>query len=224
MQWRIFSPMLFLLGMFVMGLSNFTTFFHVTRVDYWTATGMGAFGFILCCISGFLMLPSDEGEAGAPVERRIYSATLFGAGLFHMSLAILTLFFHFTSLETAPAVNAAIGGLVLCIAGTVMLHATFQTRSSVDDQQIKGKLLLMQGAADPYVHWRQLEALSNELEKAGIDYEMIVFGHTEHAFTNPASGNDPKKGSAYNARADARSWEAMTAPRHLSALRPVPRP
>jgi hypothetical protein len=124
MQWRIFSLVLFLFGMFVMGLSNFTTFFHITRVDYWTATGMGAFGFILCCISGFLMLPSDNGDGGAPSERRIYGVVLFAAGVFHMTLAILTIFFHVTTLDTAPSVNAIIGGLVLCIAGTIMLPSS----------------------------------------------------------------------------------------------------
>jgi dienelactone hydrolase len=30
-----------------------------------------------------------------------------------------------------------------------------------------------------------------------------------HAFTNPAAGNDPSKGVAYNEQADKRSWVAM---------------
>ncbi len=30
-----------------------------------------------------------------------------------------------------------------------------------------------------------------------------------HSFTNPAAGSDNSKGSAYNERADRRSWEAM---------------
>jgi hypothetical protein len=124
MQWRLFSPVLFLFGVFVMGLSNFTTFFHITTVDYWTATGMGIFGFILCCISGFLMLPADSGEGGAPSERRIYGVVLFASGVFNMTLSLLTIFFHLTNVDTAPAVNSIFGGLVLCIAGTIMLPSS----------------------------------------------------------------------------------------------------
>ena len=30
-----------------------------------------------------------------------------------------------------------------------------------------------------------------------------------HSFSNPASGNNPAKGAAYNEKADRRSWEAM---------------
>jgi dienelactone hydrolase len=38
---------------------------------------------------------------------------------------------------------------------------------------------------------------------------MIVYGNAVHSFTNPASGDDPSRGAAYNERADKRSWEAM---------------
>ena len=37
----------------------------------------------------------------------------------------------------------------------------------------------------------------------------IIYGGAVHSFTNPASGNDPSKGVAYNEKADRRSWEAM---------------
>ena len=38
---------------------------------------------------------------------------------------------------------------------------------------------------------------------------MVSYGGAVHSFTNPASGNDPSKGVAYNEKADRRSWEAM---------------
>ena len=38
---------------------------------------------------------------------------------------------------------------------------------------------------------------------------MIFYGGAVHAFTNPATGNDPSKGTAYDAKADRRSWTAM---------------
>ena len=47
------------------------------------------------------------------------------------------------------------------------------------------------------------------MRKAGGDYEVVSYGGAVHGFSNPAHGNDPKTGVAYNAEADRRSWQAM---------------
>jgi dienelactone hydrolase len=40
-------------------------------------------------------------------------------------------------------------------------------------------------------------------------WQINVYSGAVHSFTNPASGNDPSKGVAYNELADKSSWEAM---------------
>jgi dienelactone hydrolase len=47
------------------------------------------------------------------------------------------------------------------------------------------------------------------MRQAGVDWQLNIYGGAVHSFTNPGAGNDPSKGTAYNAKADRRSWEAM---------------
>jgi dienelactone hydrolase len=49
------------------------------------------------------------------------------------------------------------------------------------------------------------------MKKAGVNYQLTGFGGAVHTFTNPAAGNDPSKGAAYNQQADQRSWREMKA-------------
>jgi dienelactone hydrolase len=46
---------------------------------------------------------------------------------------------------------------------------------------------------------------------AGADWEMLVLGGTQHAFTNRWTDSALRPGCAYNAPADERSWAAMRA-------------
>ena len=52
-------------------------------------------------------------------------------------------------------------------------------------------------------------AFQNEMRKAGVDWQMVIFGGAVHSFTVPEAGSDPSKGMAYNEKADKRSWEMM---------------
>jgi len=123
MHSRILSAALFLVGFGVMGLSNFTAFFRVTRADPWAALGMGVYGLLACLLS-IAMLPAPEDAGGdAPEERRLYSALLFLAGLLHMNLGFVTVFFHATAAAQDTAIAAAFGGLILCLLGWALLPA-----------------------------------------------------------------------------------------------------
>ena len=44
---------------------------------------------------------------------------------------------------------------------------------------------------------------------AKADWQMASYGGAAHAFTQKEAGSDVSKGAAYQAAADARSWEAM---------------
>ena len=47
------------------------------------------------------------------------------------------------------------------------------------------------------------------MRKAGVDWQIVIYGGAVHSFTNPDAGHDPSRGAAYNEKADRRSWEAM---------------
>jgi len=95
------------------------------------------------------------------------------------------------------------------IAGFVGFHAGLQTPIPGDARNIKGKVLVLHGADDPLVPPGEVLDFEEEMRKAGVDWQMIIYGGAVHSFTNPASGNDPSRGAAYDEKADKRSWEAM---------------
>lgn len=93
------------------------------------------------------------------------------------------------------------------LAGIVSFHGILSTKTPEDAKNITGKILVCTGADDPLVPPEQVAGFTNEMNKAGIDWQIVTYGGTKHAFTNPDANRPPALG--YNAMADARSWEAM---------------
>jgi hypothetical protein len=120
MAGRVASVSLFLIGMLIMALSNLTTFFHLTSVDNFLATGLGAFGLVLCVLAGFVLLPMGW-EDNAPGVRALYAFSLFLAGLFDMSVGLFTIFFHITNVDNATAIGGLAGGLILVLVAVAMV-------------------------------------------------------------------------------------------------------
>ena len=60
-----------------------------------------------------------------------------------------------------------------------------------------------------FVPAERVAAFQAALDKAGVDWEMDVYGGTRHGFTNPDAGEYGIENIAYNEEADARSWERM---------------
>ncbi len=95
------------------------------------------------------------------------------------------------------------------VRGIITFHGGLDTPTPADAKNIKGKVLVLHGADDPFAPAAQVAALEDEMRAAGVDYQVHLYGGAVHAFTVPEAGNDPSKGAAYNASADKRSWEAM---------------
>lgn len=97
------------------------------------------------------------------------------------------------------------------LAGVVSFHGGLSTKDPADAKNVKGRVLVLHGAADPYVPPAEVAAFQKEMDEAKVDWQMVLYAGAVHSFTNPAAGNDPSKGAAYDERADRRSWEAMKA-------------
>ena len=93
--------------------------------------------------------------------------------------------------------------------GVVSFHGGLSTPTPQDAQNIKGKVLALHGADDPFVKADEVAAFQDEMRKAGVDWQFVSYGNAVHSFTNIAAGNDNSKGAAYNEKADKRSWQAM---------------
>lgn len=105
------------------------------------------------------------------------------------------------------ALELARGGADL--AGAVSFHGDLHTPRPQDARHIKGKVLALHGADDPFVKPEEVTAFEDEMRQGGVDWQLVKYGGAVHGFTNPSAGANVKSGAAYNARADARSWQAM---------------
>lgn len=102
----------------------------------------------------------------------------------------------------------AMAGLPL--AGVVSFHGGLDfPKTLADTKNIKGQLLILHGAIDPFVPADQVATFTKALNDNKINYEFIAYSGAVHSFTHPTAGNDISKGQAYNAVADRRSTEDM---------------
>ncbi len=95
------------------------------------------------------------------------------------------------------------------VSGVVSFHGNLDTPNPDDARNIQAKVLVLHGADDPFVPKESIEAFHDEMRNAGVDWQMVYYSGAVHSFTNPASGNDPSRGAAYNEVADKRSYRAM---------------
>lgn len=95
------------------------------------------------------------------------------------------------------------------VVGVVSFHGALNTPTPDDAKQIKGKVLALHGADDPFVPPTEVAAFEEEMRKAKVDWQLVAYGSAVHSFTDKNAGNDNSKGAAYNEKADQRSWEAM---------------
>jgi dienelactone hydrolase len=94
------------------------------------------------------------------------------------------------------------------VAGVVSFHGGLSTPTP-NDTKVKAKVLALHGADDPNVPPAEVAGFEDEMRKAKVDWSLVSYGNAVHSFTDWNAGNDNSKGSAYNEKADKRSWEAM---------------
>ena len=97
------------------------------------------------------------------------------------------------------------------LKGIVSFHGGLETQRPAASGQVKAKILVCTGADDPFIPVAQVNALADEMTKAGVDWQIISYGGAVHSFTNPDAGKVGMPGIAYNKSADERSWKAMMA-------------
>lgn len=97
----------------------------------------------------------------------------------------------------------------LPLKGVVSFHGGLAADTTLKNQTISAKILVLHGADDPGVPPAEVAAFQDEMRAAQSDWQLIAYGDAVHSFSNPAAGNDKSKGNAYNEKADQRSAQAM---------------
>jgi dienelactone hydrolase len=93
------------------------------------------------------------------------------------------------------------------VAAVVSFHGGLDSPAPADGQHIKGRVLALHGADDPYVPAKDLAAFEAEMNSHKVSYQLIQYPGAVHSFTDVGAGNDNSQGAAYNAAADQQSFE-----------------
>ncbi len=176
---------------------------------------------------GYVALAADVyGQGVRPADA---AAAAKEAGKYYADRALLRarVAAGLDTLKKQPGVDAARcaaigycfgGGAALELArsgadlrGVVSFHGSLDTPLPAQKGQVMARLLVCHGAADPFVKPEAVRGFVDEMEAAGVDYELVMYAGAVHAFTQKEAGNDPARGAAYQERADQRSWVAMKA-------------
>jgi dienelactone hydrolase len=125
--------------------------------------------------------------------------------------------------------NEDIGAIGYCFGGGVVLSmantgadldavASFHGSLGLPVMPEKGKttarILVLNGAADPFVTPEQIAAYTKAMDKAEANYKLINYEGAVHAFTSKGADAYGEKFGlplAYNKEADEQSWEEMKA-------------
>ena len=103
----------------------------------------------------------------------------------------------------AGALELARSGAAGRIAGYVTFHGTLATPQGQGYARGTPPILVAHGGADTAVTLDHVAALSQQLESAGVAYEIQIYSGAPHAFTHFGS-------KRYRQRADEQSWDAFT--------------
>jgi dienelactone hydrolase len=111
------------------------------------------------------------------------------------------------------------GGILLEMAraglpmnGVVSVHGTLASERPAKSGDIRTSILVLNGAADPFVPAEDIAKFNREMATAGIDYQFVNYAGAKHSFSNPQADENGKKFNmplAYSPEADRRSWQQI---------------
>lgn len=129
-----------------------------------------------------------------------------------------------TLAKHATVDGSRIGATGFCFGGSVVLdmaragvdldgvaafHASLPpSGSQAAPGKVKAKVLVLNGAADPFIKPETVDAFKKEMEAAKVDYRYLNYPDAVHAFTNPeatAKGKQFNLPLAYHPEADRQS-------------------
>ena len=124
--------------------------------------------------------------------------------------------------KTVDAGN--IGAIGYCFGGSVVLnmarigeplkvvesfHGGLKTSHPAEPGMVTARIASFTGEADPFIPAEQVTAFRQEMDKAGVNYQVVTYPGVVHSFTSPDAdklGKEFNLPMAYDAEADKDSW------------------
>jgi len=188
----------------------------LTDYEKHRAEQLAALGYVAFCadIYGQGIRPKDTSEAGAQAGKYKGNRALLRARV-NAGLDVLKKN-ELVDTKRVAAIGYCFGGTTVLelarsgadVAGVVSFHGGLDSPTPADGKNIKGKVLVLAGADDPFQKADDLTAFESELRNAKVDWQIVFYGGAVHAFTQPNPGF-VNAGAKYNEKADKRSWQAM---------------
>jgi dienelactone hydrolase len=118
--------------------------------------------------------------------------------------------------QRIAAIGYCFGGLCvldmaradLPLRGVASFHGLLSAPPGGTTSNPRPKILILHGHADPMATLDNVAEIATELTGAGADWQLHMYGHAMHSFTNPGA-NDPGFGTVYDPNADRRSWQSL---------------
>ena len=125
--------------------------------------------------------------------------------------------------QKIAAIGYCFGGLCVLdlarigaeISGVVSFHGLLFPPDVAVCKKIRSKILVLHGYDDPLVPPKQVHDFASEMSEKKVDWQIHMYGNTQHSFTNPAA-HDDEMGLHYHPTADYRS--ALSADDFLEEL------
>ncbi|MCR4301324.1 MAG: dienelactone hydrolase family protein [Sulfuricaulis sp.] len=98
------------------------------------------------------------------------------------------------------------------LKGAACFTGNLSTRNPAKLGKVKSRVLVLNGAEDPFVPAEQIAAFKKEMETAKVNYKFVNYPGAKHSFTNPdadAYAAKFKLPLAYNAKVDQESWAEL---------------
>ncbi len=92
------------------------------------------------------------------------------------------------------------------LRGVASFHGTLPLPTAEEMGKVKAKIFAATGSADAFVPPDKVMAFESAMDKAGVDWYLVIYGGAHHAFTNPNADSYGIENVRYNPEADRRSW------------------
>lgn len=95
------------------------------------------------------------------------------------------------------------------IKGAISVHGLLEKPADLPSLDIQAKILVLHGAEDTLTPPSVVTSFCDDMTAKNVDWQLHVFGKTQHAFTNPQA-HDTKLGLIYSATAARRSTQLIS--------------